>query len=165
MEPIINLVTPNLKTAYDLYKPIRKYCYSLLFSKPSKSGQAIVIDEIVYEASSKKTKSIKIFVEPLQENLEILWRSTREDRLHHFLQSLKADRLSGLVHSKNVDIMYRLPCCVLHYMLQRSLNLTKIDLLSFLITFINVRESNKSSRKREKLDWSTKHVGFILLFS
>lgn len=160
MEPIINLVTPNLKTAYDMYKPIRKYCYSLLFSKPTKS-ESIVVDEIVYEPSSKKAKSIKIVVEPLQENLDILWRSTRENKLQHFLLSLKANRLTDLLISRNVDIMYRLPCCVLHYMLQRSLNITKIDLLSFLVTFINVRESNKAKRRREKLDWSTKNVGLI----
>lgn len=160
MEPIINLVTPNLKTAYDMYKPIRKYCYSLLFSKPTKS-ESIVVDEIVYEPSSKKAKSIKIVVEPLQENLDILWRSTRENKLQHFLLSLKANRLTDLLISRNVDIMYRLPCCVLHYMLQRSLNITKIDLLSFLVTFINVRESNKAKRRREKLDWTTKNVGLI----
>lgn len=131
-----------------IFRPIRSYLYTLIFS-----GQhgTVVVDEIEFDPTNESKRIIPIRVTPFNKtmSLEDIWNMPQKERITHFLTSVKSLNIYGMIippvkYSPDEFIYkdYLIPCCVLRYLIQFSEILSENDIEAFLITFVYVNNSS-----------------------
>ena len=156
MEPIISTsCNSTLIKADEIYRPLREYCYSLLFTAKNPKDleeDAKMVEEIVVDTQSNTTDCIRIEIVPLEEDFMSVWQSSSHVKMKHFYNSFKMPALEHNTFVYLVKECYFVGCCVLRYMLQFATNLTLNDYFAFLTTFIKVKHTKKINVPRDRQD-------------
>lgn len=133
----------NLIRSPRIFRPIREYLYSIIFS--GLHFVQVPVEEITYDPKSDTKIPLQIIVYPLDKDLtmEKLWESERVCRLEKFAEAIGAEdmckELNFLPYQRNktlIDTHYFVPCCALRYLIHKEKLLSAKDIDAFLITFI-----------------------------
>lgn len=130
-----------------IFRPIREYMYTLIFSGDQNH---VEVNEIAFEPGTEKKIIIPIKVTPLMSNLDLeaIWKQTKKQRISHFLKSVKSYMIYEMIipaekYSPNEFIYrdYLIPCCVLRYLIQSFGLLSDQDIEAFLYTFVYINST------------------------
>ncbi len=159
-----------------IFRPIRVYLYSLIFSglDLNRLHQAnnstntiscqdrITVEEFVYNPDTERVDTIPITVCPLNNafTLEDLWKNQTNERMAYFLRSISNQDMMGTFDfqpyvrkQKFSDVSLFIPCCAIRYLIREHRLLCLKDIDAFLLTFvfIKLQDSSKIYHKFEVL--------------
>ena len=139
----------NNNKAYDLYKPIRNFIYSLILSGSLENN---VVEEIIFDSGSKIERIQKIDIINDVMNMEELWLKESVFKIEYFCKCVLAMSLTKAFQDKFskvrdfiIDFNFVLPCMVLRYMISNGELLCQTDVDAFLVSFVYIFNYNKKT--------------------